>query len=961
VTLPQLALDIPALADAPQALPVHGTWVLGSDPDRADLCLPDPEIEGVHCVLDLAKDGSVQVRDLGSLAGTKLNGTPIQAAAMQPGDHLDLGGLRVWLVDLNQGEAAQGLPKVAGFQILSELGRGEGGTVYLAIQESLARRVALKILSPQLAHDPEVVSQFQREARAAAALGHTNVVTVFDVGSDGPIHYLCMEHMAGGSLADRLQTQGRQGWEQVLGILRDAASALQFAESRGLVHRDIKPANLMVTEAGVTKLADLGLVLDVRQSEGRGPLMGTPHFLAPELIRGEAPSPQSDLYSLGASAFQLLTGRTPFQGGQTKQILREVVHGTAPSVHELQPEVPLGLSVLVGDLMAKDPAARPQGAASLLQRLQVLQQSLLQDSSPVRASSKRTWMVSLVALIALLAVAWFAWRSPHSNPERPHPLEGPSATASTGSQSVVRGPSESALIFEQPVDNGEPETVATGELESEFEVEAQTAMQALAEQSMAEPDRIQQLRDLATKYQGSSAADEALVQAGALEESIRALQRSEAERDQQLAAERNRLRDEFRWDPTQGDLADVIAAVLAFEPIVAPESVAAIEQARIERVIELLQQADSWLSERLKAVEGQLSAGAFGPARQALKELRVRFAKSRDVVLPASLLQGGAEQAKLEWDARVAEIDVVLDSLPERWTVWSRNLERLDRERFGSLLGRGSGLLPLLQDMDFEAARKRLQEAQGQLQTEAARGWVAGLLRDLDSIVLVQRALIEEYQASHWKRNTTLDPRSERPQNVTITAITPQYVSLDGDRVAWGAFRASALVLRTLWEDRMPRAWSPEESEGMASLYRLQAVLAYLDQVGEMLVEGSESRFTDGEKRKALEWLESARAGQTSAGLVRLERELRVALPLAQGLRCLSDGQPGSAAGYLERAIELGHGTWILALLTDGSQLHFPIPDPMLAAVEPMVPKEVSPAPEPEAVPPPSVAQPQDE
>ena len=150
--------------------------------------------------------------------------------------------------------------------------------------------MALKILAPELAHDPEVVRRFQAEARAAAALGHNHVVTVYDVGSHGDVHYLSMEHMDGGSWADRLAAQGALPWTQVLRILSEICSALEFAAERGLVHRDIKPANLMTTSTGVTKLADLGLVLDLQRDEAGGPLVGTPHFMAPELIRGTPPA-----------------------------------------------------------------------------------------------------------------------------------------------------------------------------------------------------------------------------------------------------------------------------------------------------------------------------------------------------------------------------------------------------------------------------------------------------------------------------------------------------------------------------------------------------------------------------------------------------------------------------------------------------------------------------------------------
>ena len=214
------------------------------------------------------------------------------------------------------------------------------GTVYRATQNSLHRTVALKVLSPQLAHDPEFVELFLKEARAAAQLHHPNVVTIFDVGSAGNTHYFSMEVFDGGSVEQWLRREKRLPVDRALTMTRDAAKALEFAESKHILHRDVKPDDLMVTAQGVVKLADLGIA--ARRGEETTGRFGTPHFVAPECIKGASADHRSDLYSLGATLFRMLTGRTPFQGANVGEILDAVQRTEAPRLREIDPNIPEG-------------------------------------------------------------------------------------------------------------------------------------------------------------------------------------------------------------------------------------------------------------------------------------------------------------------------------------------------------------------------------------------------------------------------------------------------------------------------------------------------------------------------------------------------------------------------------------------------------------------------------------------
>ena len=301
-------------ADAPPCrLPASGMLVIGASTERAGYVLSGQGVDDAHCAIGAVKGGGYAVKDLGSRQGTIVNGKKVASARLAAGDTLLLGSRELRVVDPSEPtpkpapppaapaaapeapapahKLPPGLPKkVGGYRVERVLGRGGMGTVLLAVQESLHRPVALKLLPTSLAADREFVARFQKEARAAAALNHPNVVVVHDVGEADGFHFLSMEYMEKGSLEERLTKTGKLPWREVLGILQDAARGLRFAEEKGIVHRDIKPANLMQNAAGTIKIADLGLATSVEaeasESDGRK-IFGTPHFISPEQARGE--------------------------------------------------------------------------------------------------------------------------------------------------------------------------------------------------------------------------------------------------------------------------------------------------------------------------------------------------------------------------------------------------------------------------------------------------------------------------------------------------------------------------------------------------------------------------------------------------------------------------------------------------------------------------------------------------
>jgi serine/threonine-protein kinase PpkA len=203
--------------------------------------------------------------------------------------------------------------EIPGYKILRQLGRGGMATVYLAMQESVQREVALKIMSPALLVDPNFGERFLREARIAAKLHHRHVVGVHDVGREGDHHYIAMEYLGGGAL---LNKDGEpRAAPFALRVTREIAMALNYAHAKGFVHRDVKPDNILLRDDGSSALTDFGIARandSATNMTRTGTVIGTPHYMSPEQARGRALDGRADLYSLGVVLSELLTGRVPY-------------------------------------------------------------------------------------------------------------------------------------------------------------------------------------------------------------------------------------------------------------------------------------------------------------------------------------------------------------------------------------------------------------------------------------------------------------------------------------------------------------------------------------------------------------------------------------------------------------------------------------------------------------------------
>jgi predicted Ser/Thr protein kinase len=261
------------------------------------------------------------------------------------------------------------------YEVTELLGRGGMSSVYAGNDPNLRRKVAIKVIHPHLSEDPQFISRFEEEAAAVAQLKHPNIIQVFDFNHDDETYYMVLEYVPGVTLQEHLEKivgdGGTMGTAEAREIVAKVCDALEYAHQRGMIHRDIKPANIMITDAGQVILIDFGVakMIGGKQHTATGAVVGTALYVSPEQVRGKEPDHRVDLYALGVTMFEMLSGKPPFEADSAMTTMMMHVNEPVPDIRELNPDVPDSLKDVIEKALAKERDDRYKSAADMAKAL----------------------------------------------------------------------------------------------------------------------------------------------------------------------------------------------------------------------------------------------------------------------------------------------------------------------------------------------------------------------------------------------------------------------------------------------------------------------------------------------------------------------------------------------------------------------------------------------------------------
>lgn len=257
------------------------------------------------------------------------------------------------------------------YLLIKHIGRGGMADVYFALDTVLNREVAIKILKGDLSSDAIALERFKREAQASTKLSHPNIVDIYDVGDDGMNHYIVMEYIKGRTLKKLIQQRGALYYTEAVSMMKQLCSAIMESHRKGIIHRDIKSQNVLVKDDGTVKVVDFGIALanNAMQITGQDNVLGSVHYIAPEVAKGQTATMQSDIYSLGIVFYELLCGDVPFKGDSAVQVVMASIKNPLPFVRDFDKKIPQSVENIILKATAKNPKNRYQNAADMLKDL----------------------------------------------------------------------------------------------------------------------------------------------------------------------------------------------------------------------------------------------------------------------------------------------------------------------------------------------------------------------------------------------------------------------------------------------------------------------------------------------------------------------------------------------------------------------------------------------------------------
>lgn len=346
--------------------------------------VPEGKASRQHALIE-KQDEAYVLRDLDSSNGTYVNNIRVTTQPLKADDTIRIGDSRFVFAD-HVDDPLVGC-RLGNYQIEERLGQGGMGAVYRAKQVTMDRDVALKVMRPKYAEDDNFVEDFMREAHIAGRLHHPNIIAIHDFGQEEGHYFFSMEFVRGETLFDYIKREGRQDPDRVIELLTQIATALAHAHDKDVIHQDVKPENIMITDGGQVKVADLGLAKMMSYGSGTSmvdqkPVMGTPQYVAPEVVRRSPPDPRSDIYSLAATAYYVATGRPPYEGDSSTEIIRQHLAADVPDPRHKRPDLPPPLASFIMRGLAKDPRKRPASCQEILAELGRIREEIRRKRSP---------------------------------------------------------------------------------------------------------------------------------------------------------------------------------------------------------------------------------------------------------------------------------------------------------------------------------------------------------------------------------------------------------------------------------------------------------------------------------------------------------------------------------------------------------------------------------------------------